>query len=99
LIDPHNIERATVTGEAKSDRQSYCERGVAYGQTGSAGLGVSAMQDANYFLDKAEQCFKLSLLVGPNHEVASALQSMGNEFMTKAVEIDTERDRKEKSRQ
>ena len=57
------------------------------------------MQDANYFLDKAEQCFMLSLLVGPNREVASALQSMGNEFMTKAVEIDTERDRKEKSRQ
>jgi hypothetical protein len=57
------------------------------------------MQDANYFLDKAEQCFKLSLLVSPNREAATALQSMGNEFMAKAVEIDTERDRKEKIRQ
>jgi hypothetical protein len=56
------------------------------------------MQDANYFLDKAEQCFKLSLLVGRSGEVATALQSMGNEFMAKAVEIDTERDKKEKCR-
>jgi hypothetical protein len=55
-----------------------------------------AMQDASYFLDKAEQCFTLSRLVGANREVATALQSMGNEFMAKAVEIDTERDRHEK---
>jgi hypothetical protein len=57
------------------------------------------MQDASYFLDKAEQCFSLSLLAGANREVATALQSMGNEFMAKAVEIDTERDRKQKTRQ
>ncbi len=57
------------------------------------------MQDADYFLDKAEQCFKLSLMAAPNREVAAVLQSMGNEFMTKAVEIDTERDRNEKCRQ
>jgi hypothetical protein len=57
------------------------------------------MQDANYFLDKAEQCFSLSLLAAGNREVAAALQNMGNEFMAKAVEIDTERDRGRKVRQ
>jgi hypothetical protein len=38
-------------------------------------------------------------MAAPNREVAAALQTLGNEFMTKAVEIDTERDRKENSRQ
>ena len=54
------------------------------------------MQDANYFLEKAEQCFSLCALAGTNRELASALQSMGDEFMAKAVEIDTDRDRKKK---
>jgi hypothetical protein len=51
------------------------------------------MQDANYFLEKADECFRLSEMVGANQELAAALQSMGNEFMAKAVEIDTNRDR------
>lgn len=54
------------------------------------------MQDANYFLEKAEQCFSLCALAGTNRELANALQTMGNEFMAKAVEIDTDRDRKKK---
>jgi hypothetical protein len=75
-------------------------RGVsAVGPEGVAGNGTPAMQDANYFLDKAERCFSLSRLAGTNREVAAALESMGNEFMAKAVEIDTERDRNRKSRQ
>jgi hypothetical protein len=51
------------------------------------------MQDANYFLEKADECFGLSEMAGANRELAAALQSMGNEFMAKAVEIDTKRDR------
>ena len=47
----------------------------------------------------AERCFSLSRLAGANSEVAAALESMANEFMAKAVEIDTERDRKRKNRQ
>ena len=54
------------------------------------------MQDANYFLEKAEQCFSLCALAGTNRELANALQTMGNEFMAKAVEIDTDRDREKK---
>lgn len=71
----------------------------AVGPGGAAGNGTSAMQDADYFLDKAERCFSLSRLAGANREVAAALESMGNEFMAKAVEIDTERDRNRKVRQ
>ena len=51
------------------------------------------MQDASYFLEKADRCFSLSQLAGSNRELAAALQSMGNEFMAKAVEIDTIRDK------
>jgi hypothetical protein len=54
------------------------------------------MQDANYFLEKAEQCFSLCTLAGTNRELANALQRMANEFMAKAVEMDTDRDRKKK---
>lgn len=54
------------------------------------------MQDANYFLEKAEQCFSLCELAGANRELVNALQSMANEFMAKAVEIDTDRDREKK---
>ena len=51
------------------------------------------MQDANYFIEKADQCFNLSHMAGSNQELALALQTMAHEFMAKAVEIDTERDR------
>ena len=71
----------------------------AMGSEGATGDGTPAMPDANYFLDKAERCFSLSRLAGANSEVAAALESMANEFMAKAVEIDTERDRKRKNRQ
>lgn len=54
------------------------------------------MHDATYFLEKADQCFGLSRLAGANRELASALQTMANEFMAKAVEIDTNRERDEK---
>ena len=53
----------------------------------------TAMHDATYFIDKADQCFVLSDLAGANSELAAALKAMGNEFLAKAVEIDTERDK------
>jgi hypothetical protein len=52
--------------------------------------------DAQYFVDKAEQCFRLarSAAVEPACKpIAAELDALGNEFLKKAVEIDTERDR------
>lgn len=54
------------------------------------------MQDASYFISKADQCFNLSQMAGANRELAAALQALGHEFLAKAVEIDTERDKGEK---
>lgn len=54
--------------------------------------------DSQYFVDKADQCFRLARLVGaaPAHKpIATELDALGNEFLKKAVEIDTERDRAE----
>jgi hypothetical protein len=56
-----------------------------------------AMNDADYFLEKADQCFSLSRLAGANRELQLALDSLAHEFMSKAVELDTERDRTESS--
>ena len=54
-------------------------------------------QDATYFLQKADQLFRLikharsnSL---PQEELYMELESLANEFMTKAVEIQTKCDR------
>jgi hypothetical protein len=47
------------------------------------------MLDAAYFLEKAEQCFRLSAAAGVDPAVAEELRSMGHEFMGKAVYIDT----------
>ena len=53
------------------------------------------MQEAEYFLQKAEECFRLAELArGSNGrvlEIAERLEALGNEFMTKAVEIETVR--------
>ncbi|MFN3656749.1 MAG: hypothetical protein ACK4UO_05780 [Pseudolabrys sp.] len=50
---------------------------------------------AEYFLEKADLCVGLSRLAGENRELATALKRLSDEFMAKAVEIDTERDREE----
>ena len=58
------------------------------------------MKDAEYFVAKAEQCFRLALLsktagdIGV--EVAKTLEVMGNEFMNKAVKIETIRQKVKK---
>jgi hypothetical protein len=49
------------------------------------------MQDAQYFMDKADDCLRL---VRQAREAADRLEAMASEFWAKAVEIDTERDRK-----
>ena len=51
------------------------------------------MLDAAYFLEKAEQCFRLSAVTGLTPDVAEELRGMGHEFMAKAVYIDTLRSR------
>ncbi len=51
---------------------------------------------SEYFIAKAEQCFRLARhLKGAlmDSAVAEELEAIGNEFLAKAVEIDTERDR------
>ena len=49
------------------------------------------MQDAQYFMDKADDCLRL---VRQAREAADQLEAMASEFWAKAVEIDTEHDRK-----
>lgn len=51
------------------------------------------MLDAAYFLEKAEQCFRLSAVAGLDPAFAEELRDMGHEFMAKAVYIDTLRNR------
>jgi hypothetical protein len=41
---------------------------------------------AEYFFERAERCFRRSR---GNREIAVELERNGNEFMTKAVELDT----------
>jgi hypothetical protein len=51
-----------------------------------------------YFIDKADQCFRLARWVSQpfdSAKVVTELDALGNEFLKKAVEIDTERDRTE----
>lgn len=51
------------------------------------------MLDAAYFLEKAEQCFRLGAVAGMDPATAEELRGMGDEFMAKAVYIDTLRSR------
>jgi hypothetical protein len=60
---------------------------------------IPPMEDAAYFLEKADQCFGLSQMAGASPDLQLALVNLAHEFMDKAVEIDTERDRAESSRQ
>jgi len=52
--------------------------------------------DAEYLIAKAEQCFRLAQHLRGEHssaEAAAELDSIANEFLARAVEIDTDRDR------
>jgi hypothetical protein len=63
-------------------------------------LELCAMVDADYFVEKAKQCFRLAKLARSNPlnpEVANGLDAMGEEFMNRAVEIDTTRRRSERA--
>lgn len=55
--------------------------------------GAVAMQEALYFLEKADRCFALSRMAGDNSQLRTELENMAHEFMAKAVEADTERDK------
>ena len=52
-----------------------------------------ATEDANYFLERAERCFRMKEMAGGNKALAAELETMANEFMAKAVALDTARDR------
>jgi hypothetical protein len=52
--------------------------------------------DPEFFIAKAEQCFRLAQHLRGEHssaEAAAELDSIANEFLARAVEIDTDRDR------
>jgi hypothetical protein len=52
--------------------------------------------DSEYFIAKADQCFRLAQYVRREHAnsaVAMELDAIANEFLARAVEIDTDRDR------
>jgi hypothetical protein len=54
----------------------------------------STMQDAEYFVAKADECLRLVKLA---RETAQSLEDMAHEFMAKAVDLDTTRDRNQKT--
>lgn len=52
--------------------------------------------EANYFIAKAERCFRLADQIRgglSSREAAAELFKIANEFLARAVEIDTRRDR------
>ena len=52
--------------------------------------------EPQYFVEKADQCFRLAQCVSgdPSYkEMVAELNALGNEFLRKAVELDTDRDR------
>lgn len=51
------------------------------------------MQNPQYFLDKADECMRL---VRTARETADRLEGMAHDFMARAVEIETARERTEK---
>ncbi len=54
--------------------------------------------DSEYFIAKAEQCFRLAQHIRGDRshsEVAAELDAIAHEFLARAVEIDTVRDRAE----
>jgi len=58
--------------------------------------------DAEYFIQKAEQCFSLARHVRADHAdnaIAAQLDAIANEFLARAVELDTRRDRAATRRQ
>lgn len=65
-------------------------------------MSMSRLTDAEYFIAKAEQCFRLAQAARgdqANSKIAAELDSIGNEFMARAVELDTARDRAETRKQ
>jgi hypothetical protein len=48
------------------------------------------MPDAQYFLEKSERFFRMARA---NRQLADELEALGNDFMAKAVELDTNRDK------
>jgi preprotein translocase subunit Sss1 len=56
-----------------------------------------AMQPADYLVEKADECFRIARYARKpditEFDVATKIEAMGNEFMTKAVEIETDRQR------
>lgn len=65
-------------------------------------MSMSRLTDAEFFIAKAEQCFRLAQSVRgdqANSRIAAELDTIANEFMARAVEIDTARDRAETRKQ
>jgi hypothetical protein len=59
---------------------------------------MTQTSDSDYFIAKAEQCFRLAQHIRgdrSNSEAAAELDAIANEFLARAVEIDTVRDRAE----
>jgi hypothetical protein len=64
-------------------------------------MGGSSMNDATYFLEKAEQLSRLIKKVRlgkiPKKDICLELDQLANEFMANAVALDTARDKAAKS--
>jgi len=49
-----------------------------------------ALRSPDCFIEKADQCFRLA---NSSREIASELEALAQQFMAKAVEMDTARDK------
>ncbi|HEY9716106.1 MAG TPA: hypothetical protein V6C69_01450 [Trichormus sp.] len=60
------------------------------------------MHEATYFIEKADQLSRLAKQVRagsiPQNEIYNELETLANEFMAKAVDLDTKRDKAAKAR-
>ena len=54
--------------------------------------------DAERLLREADECFRCARLPGLKPQIAEGLQAAGNEFLAKAVEIETKLDRKNRKK-
>jgi hypothetical protein len=51
------------------------------------------MTDAEYFIAKADELFRLARRAAGDAELARDIEALANELMVKAVELDTRRDK------
>jgi len=58
----------------------------------------ATVADAGHLVQEAEKCFRCARMPGLRPEIAEGLEVAGNELMTRAVEIETMRQREDRNK-